>query len=31
MDWLVHTRGAIGYVDRSMVDARLRIVLEFAP
>lgn len=31
MDWLVHTRGAIGYVDRSMVDARLKIVLEFAP
>jgi hypothetical protein len=31
MDWLVRTRGAIGYVERDMVDARLRIVMEFAP
>lgn len=31
MAWLASNRGAIGYVDRSMVDARLRIVMEFAP
>lgn len=31
MDWLARNRGAIGYIERDMVDARLRIVLEFAP
>lgn len=31
MAWLAANRGAIGYIERSMVDARLRIVLEFAP
>lgn len=29
--WLVNTPGAIGYLDRSMVDGRLRIVMEFEP
>jgi ABC-type phosphate transport system substrate-binding protein len=29
--WLAHNRGAIGYVERGMVDARLRIVMEFEP
>ncbi|MDP2785559.1 MAG: hypothetical protein Q8O38_13340 [Sulfurimicrobium sp.] len=31
MAWLVRTPGAIGYVERGMVDARLRIVMEFEP
>lgn len=31
VDWLAHTRGAIGYVERDMVDARIRIVMEFVP
>ena len=31
VEWLARNRGAIGYVDRSMVDARLRIVMEFIP
>ena len=31
LDWLANTHGAIGYVDRNMVDARLRIVLELTP
>ncbi len=31
VDWLARTRGAIGYVERNMVDARLKIVMEFEP
>jgi hypothetical protein len=28
MDWLARRKGAIGYIDRLQVDARLRIVLD---
>ena len=31
LNWVANTRGAIGYVDRSKVDARARIVYEFVP
>ncbi len=29
LEWLARNRGAIGYVDHSQVDARLKIVMEF--
>jgi ABC-type phosphate transport system substrate-binding protein len=29
--WIVRTPGAIGYIERSMADPRLRIVMEFEP
>ncbi len=31
MDWLARNRGAIGYIERSQVDARVKIVLELEP
>ena len=31
VDWIARTRGAIGYVERGTLDARLRIIMEFAP
>lgn len=31
VNWLANTQGAIGYMERDMVDPRLRIVMEFAP
>jgi hypothetical protein len=31
MDWLTKKRGAIGYIERSQVDSRVKIVLELEP
>ncbi|MDP2963835.1 MAG: hypothetical protein Q8N54_13840 [Sulfurimicrobium sp.] len=31
VEWLVRNRGAIGYVDHSKVDARLKVIMEFTP
>lgn len=31
LEWLGHSQAAIGYIDRAMVNDRLRIVMELAP
>lgn len=31
LNWLAHTPGAIGYIDRAMVDSRFTIIMEFRP